>query len=151
MPISTRTTDILNDVYNLTLNSLATYIVAAEPYVATGQEIILENIQDIAKDNAVLAKEIAGCMRSLDAIPHSSSFNTRMSELNYLSINYLKTVLINELGLEHQQVEKFISECKEGSGLPKVTPESQDMMRVVAILEKTKSQMESSLMQLNSI
>jgi len=151
MPISTQTTDILNDVYNLTLNSLATYIVAAEPYVPKGQEVILENIQDIANDNAVLAKEIAGCMRSLDVMPYSTSFHTRMSELNYLSIGYLKNVLINELGAEHKQIEKFINECKERSGLPNVTPHSQDMVRVITILEKTKSKIESALMQLSSL
>ena len=149
--ISPQTADILNDIYNLTRNSLATYIVAAEPYVPGGQEAVLESIQDIANDNAVLAKEIAACMRSLDIMPYSTSFHTRMSELNYLSIDYLKNVLIKELGEEHKQIEKFISDCKEISGLPKVTPLSQDMVRVVAILEKTKSQMESALMRLNSL
>lgn len=149
--ISTQTADILNDVYNLTLNSLATYIVGAEPYVAKGQETILENIQDIAKDNAVLAKEIAGCMQSLDIMPHSTSFHTRMSELNYLSIDYLKNVLIHELDLERKHIEGFITECKAEDELPNVTPGNLDTLRVITILEKTKNKMESAMMQLSSL
>ncbi|MDR2338413.1 MAG: hypothetical protein LBE20_07245 [Deltaproteobacteria bacterium] len=134
--------DILNEVYNLNKNSLASYIVDAEPYVTNEQELVFKKIQQIAKEQSAFVQEILNCMQDLEVIPHSFSFPSQMSELNYLSMNYLKKVLLQELSVEQEQMLLFIEELKKEKLL--------SLQHPISLLEKAKNMLEQFAIELTA-
>jgi hypothetical protein len=126
--------DILNEVYNLNKNSLAGYIVGADPHIAGGQELVFDKIQKIAVEQSAFVQEILDCMQHFEIIPHSFSFPSGMCELNYLSISYLRNVLLNELNVERKQMLEFIEQFKDEG--------QEDSQKVVGLLEKAASMLE---------
>jgi hypothetical protein len=81
-------------------------------------------------------------MQDLEVIPHSFSFPSQMSELNYLSMNYLKKVLLHELSVEQEQTLLFIEELKKEKLLI--------LQRPISLLEKAKNMLEQFVIELTA-
>lgn len=103
--------DILNRAWNFRHNSLAAYILSAEPYVAGNQAQLLERVKAAAVEDSRLEGVLLEALSELQASPHGVPYEAYVSELNYLGIDYLSRVLreklqseLNRLQAERQQI-----------------------------------------------
>lgn len=89
--------DALNRIFMERYHSLAEYIVEASPFVAPGHERILERVKTIAAFDRAESERLASVIESLGAVPHVGPYPRRLAELNYLSIQYLRQYLCEQL------------------------------------------------------
>ena len=87
----------LNQAFALKYSSLAAYIAAAQPYVREQHAAVLSAIEDIAAEDANLRDRTAAVIEALEGIPRAQPYPEYVSELNYLDIIYLQTVLDKHL------------------------------------------------------
>jgi hypothetical protein len=95
-----RLIDILNRAWNFRHNSLAAYILSAEPYVAGNHARLLERVQGVAIEDARLEGALLEALSELEASPRGVPYEPFVSELNYLGIDYLTRVLREKLQAE---------------------------------------------------
>ncbi len=105
--------EILNSFYNLNYNSLSSYIIQACPFIPEGKELVFNTIENIARKQKEFSVRIVEQMEADDMLVTSFAYPITMSELNYLSIEYLHQVLLNELKAELKQNFAFIKELAE--------------------------------------
>ena len=90
----------LNRAYLFRHNSLAAYILKAEPFIAAGQEPLLVQIQEAARVDELVGANLAAAIEALGAAPHLAPPEPVFGEFNYLSIKYLSAILHERLGKE---------------------------------------------------
>ena len=90
--------DALGQALRFRQNSLAAYILQADPYVPAGQEELLSVVRGIADEDRVLAEKLDARIRE-KGIPLAVQGppGAWVTELNYLSIQYLVAVLKERL------------------------------------------------------
>ena len=101
---------LLNAAYNAKANSLAIYILTAEPYIAPGQESLLAFVSNIAKSDTELAEKLCQAITSLGGMAFQTTPDPFFAELNYLSIDYLANLLRTRMQAELQSFEAAASE-----------------------------------------
>jgi hypothetical protein len=102
--------ELLNDAFTWKYNSLAAYILAAEPYVPDSEESLRQAIAAIAEEDLRLRDEIAQVLEDLEAVVRIKPYDHMVSDLNYLSLEYLRGVLKEELGRQLAAYEQSESE-----------------------------------------
>ena len=102
--------ELLNDAYNAKANSLATYILTAEPYIAPGQEPFFDFVASIAKSDADIAAKLAQAIASLGGTAIHGTPDPFFAELNYLSIDYLASLLRTRMLSQLQTFETAASD-----------------------------------------
>ena len=95
-----------NRLLNARLNSLAAYILAAEPYIEPTDEGLLAAVTKIAQDDKYWAHEMLQLMDSLQLQPRVGTHDAELAELNYLSLRYLSNQLALKLDAEIQTLKE---------------------------------------------
>jgi|GEM_PF-6187748 len=111
----------LEQAFSWKHNSLAAYIVGAEPYVEPGEEETLKAVQSIAAEDQKTAVQIGQAIESLGGVPRIAPYEPSVAELNYLSISYLAEVLLEKLKKEllyYSEDPGALALTKVGSDLP---------------------------------
>lgn len=101
---------VLNQAYAWKHNSLAAYITQAAPFVDSGAESLLTEIQNIAEEDNSFAERLGRTIESFGESPHAPPHDASVSELNYLSIKYLAGHLC-------AQLEKQLAYLKQSQDL----------------------------------
>ena len=89
--------EVLNEAYAFKANSLASYVLSAEPYIGEGEEGLLKVISEISQRDLEMQKFLLEEIEGLEGVPRITPPDPFVSELNYLSISYLKTVIQGDL------------------------------------------------------
>ena len=92
--------DKLISLYQAKCHSLAQYISIAEPYYTSDQQPLINAISSIAQTETQHAAMLKNILDTNGIAYHTDSTDPIHTEYNYLSIDYLKTLLLNEL--KHQ-------------------------------------------------
>jgi len=98
---------VLNAAFSKRYHSLAQYIAEAKPYVPKGQEALQITIRQIAAEDRAEAERIADVIEGLEEIPQVEPYDPDIAKMNYLSIVYLKKILMAELEKELPWLEKM--------------------------------------------
>ena len=114
--------EILNRVFVRKYNSLAAYILQAQPYVSAESQTWLPLIEHIAEQDALARDELAATLQQLNQIPRLEPHPEMVSDLNYISLDYLVKVLAKDLQaqlLEYQSARQLCGDhpaagCLEG-------------------------------------
>ena len=94
----------LNEALSRKYQSLADYIVHAGPYVAPGRESLFEAIRSIVADDHRMADKLADQIEDFEGVPNPRFCQPDYASLNYLSLDYLAGLLIEEL---EQQIKLY--------------------------------------------
>ena len=97
---------LLQKLFDWKYNSLSAYIVEAEPYVSEGKEGLVEIMRDFAQDDQTLSDAASAAIRELGAIPHVNPHEQSIAELNYLSIEFLCSMLAKKLAEQEQELAR---------------------------------------------
>lgn len=100
---------VLNRLFVWKYNSLARYIVDARPYVTPGEESSLQIIQHQAACDQGFAEDTALLLERLGAIPRVEPYEEFVSDLNYLSLAYLITILREKLQQQLECIDNIIT------------------------------------------
>ncbi len=106
----------LNQAFSRKYNSLADYILSAQPYIKDGQETLLREIQNIAQEDAQARDELAQALEDLNAVPRITAHPHSVSDLAYLSLDYLGTVLAKDLEQQFKEYDSARQACAEEPG-----------------------------------
>lgn len=102
---------LLQEAFDNKHNSLAQYIIDAEPYIGDEKQIIFDKIKSIAQVDANECVQISELIQAYDSVPKVNPHPHFVSDLNYLSIDYLSKVLCQELTKEKLQYEEAKAKC----------------------------------------
>lgn len=97
----------LQTVFSWKYNSLAAYILAAEPFLQTGDEIWLERIKAAAAADKRAADAAVLLLEKFDAVPHVDPYPEKVAYFNYLALGYLRSVLVEEFQRQERELEKW--------------------------------------------
>ena len=90
----------LSQIFVWKHNSLAAYITQADPYIAADQNHLLSAVKSIADQDLLLARELDQVLADHGVPAGSPTHDHSLADLNYLSIDYLATVLLKKLQAE---------------------------------------------------
>ncbi|GAB4325598.1 MAG: hypothetical protein Kow0059_21700 [Candidatus Sumerlaeia bacterium] len=120
----------VNHLLNREANSLAAYVIEAEPFVAPGQSFALKELEQIARQESERAAELRRLMTQvLRTAPAENHFPPSVADLNYLSLPYLLDLLVRDKEQLCQEYEAFLAQM---SGLGEWT-EVQNTVRSCAV------------------
>ena len=125
---------LLQEIFDWKYNSLASYILQAEPYIPHGHEPLVDIIRIAAERDKAITDQTAAVIRNLRGVPHVNPPHQSLAELNFLSIDFLCTRLQAEL--EKQQKRLSLE-----SGQARQSPEVGNL--VSAVMEANNSLLES--------
>jgi bacterioferritin (cytochrome b1) len=97
---------ILNDAFADRFHSWAEYILEAGPYVGEEDAALRRTVERIAKADRAAAERLAHVIEGLDGIPQVPAYPHRIAELNYLSLDFLRNVLREELTRQLKTYER---------------------------------------------
>ena len=103
MVIDTHAVHSLNVLYTHKHNSLARYILDAEPYVTPREEPLLGVVAEIAREDEEQSIETVRMIESLGGVPQIVELDEDVASLNYLSLSYLVGVLRERLLQQREQ------------------------------------------------
>ena len=89
--------NILNRAFADRFHSLAEYILEAGPYIRDEDAALCRAIQRMAEYDRTVAERLADVIEELDGIPQVPAYKHAFTEMNYLSLHFLKNVLREEL------------------------------------------------------
>lgn len=115
-------------ILTLHVNSLARYILEAEPFVEAGDEKLRDDIRKIAAEDAAIGAELSKFMESLGLVPRVGPHDQRFGELNYLSLRYLASELKKQLTGELDLIKK----ASEFEGQAPILPKLRKMLETQA-------------------
>jgi bacterioferritin (cytochrome b1) len=92
-------------------NSFSEYITHSSPYVAAGQEGMLEVVARHAKEERECAVEIARLIVALGGVPETGLFDEGAADTNYLSITHLFRMLLVRREKDLRMTEERIRDC----------------------------------------
>jgi bacterioferritin (cytochrome b1) len=108
--------DALNQAFAKKYNSLAQYILDAEPYVEPGGEAALAQIRGIAASDRAMADRLAEVIERLEGIPQVGTYDPLVADLNYLALDYLTGVLAGDLERQVIEYETGLSASRSEPG-----------------------------------
>lgn len=103
---------ILNDVLARKLNSPASYVLEASPYVTDADRPILEAITALDEIAQGHAKEAAQIILALEGAPRGGSYDPTVADSNYLSVRYLLGQLLARLEQEIRLFDQYRARCE---------------------------------------
>jgi len=106
-----RAVEMLNGVLQRKMNSLATYLAEASPYVAKTDRPILEAIQELNASERLHAEEAARLILLFEGVPQSGIYDPSVVESNYLSVRYLLGPLLARLEDDIALFEEYRDQC----------------------------------------
>jgi len=112
MTLEERTVEMLNRLLQRKMNSLAAYLAEASPYVAEGDEPIVEAIKALHETERRHAAEAARLILSLEGVPQIGSFDPDVAESNYLSVRYLLGPLLARLESDIALFQQLHNQCE---------------------------------------
>jgi bacterioferritin (cytochrome b1) len=106
-----RAIEMLNEVLQRKLNSPATYMLEASPYVAEGDTAIVEAIEALRAADRQHAEEAARRILALEGAPYGGSYDASVADSNYLSVRYLLGQLLARLEADIALFEQYRDRC----------------------------------------
>lgn len=98
--------DILNQAFTDRYQSVAQYILDAQPYVGPEDAALLENIRAIAEFDRREAERLADLIESLEGIPQCLvPYGHDIAEMNYLALPFLAGILAGKLEQQANQYQ----------------------------------------------
>ena len=107
--------DALNAAFSRKYNSLARYILDAGPYVPAGMEAARGLIEEIAAADQQFAETLANTIEQAEGVPQVAIYKPEVANLNYLALDYLLKVLLEELRGQLADYERFLPLAEEAS------------------------------------
>lgn len=101
--------EALNAAFTQRYHSLAAYILSAQPFVEPGQESLLRVIREIAEYDRIEAEDIAETIETIGGIAQVVPYHHDVAELNYLSLTFLRNVLVQSLRKQLAGYEKRLA------------------------------------------
>ena len=123
----------LNHAFSLKYNSLAEYIVSANPHIAPGMEQHLACVKEIAEEDKKQRDEVSGVIEAFSAIPRIQPHSDEVGHLNYLSIDFLASFLSEKLMEQASLFELYAVQSHEW-------PLAQDLFHRLAEHTRTQQQ-----------
>ncbi len=109
-----KTVEILNDVMQRKVHSLAAYLAEASPYVPPQDRPIQEAIEAAAAAGRRQAAEAARLILKLEGVPQSGGFSPGVVESNYLCIRYLLPRVLQAVEQDLAVLEQYHAQCTDG-------------------------------------
>lgn len=109
--------EVLEQALTWKRNSLAAYILSAQPYVAPGEEALLAKVQQLADEDERLATEVARMIERLGEVPVAGTHEIVVGEYNYLGLGFLAGKLREQLERERQYYERMLREGQFPAGV----------------------------------
>ena len=97
---------ILNCAFADRFHSMAAYILESGAYASGNDEALRRTIAKIAEYDRETAQRIADTIEDLEGIPQAPAYRHIFAEMNYLSLDYLKTTLREELTRQRETYER---------------------------------------------
>jgi len=105
---------ILNTAFADRYHSWAEYILEAGSHIREEDASLRRTIEQIAASDRAAAERLADVIESLDGIPQAPPYAHQVAELNYLSLDFLRNALRDELSRQVTDYERqwpLIEQC----------------------------------------
>jgi bacterioferritin (cytochrome b1) len=102
----------LNQIFSERYHSIAQQILVAEPNMKAGDEVLLEDVRQVAQFDKAEAERLIHVIDELGGVPKAQPFSPEISEMNYVSIDHLHALLCASLRRELDRCEVFIAEAE---------------------------------------
>jgi len=89
--------EVLNIAFGDRYHSIAQYLLDAHPYARENERDLLARIRQIADYDRLEAERLATIIEELDGIPQVHVFDHAIVEFNYLSLTFLRQILVDRL------------------------------------------------------
>jgi len=106
-----RAIELMNDVLQRKMNSPASYVLQASPYVTEDDRPVLAEIEALAATTRRHAEEAARRILALEGVPFGGSYDPKVADANYLSVRYLLKQLIAWLGQDIALETRYRDAC----------------------------------------
>jgi bacterioferritin (cytochrome b1) len=103
----------LNALLGREYNSLIRYIRDANPYVPQERASALPLLDRIIAGEGRHAEQLGNLIIQLDGIPQPAPYDVSIADINYLSLDYLADMMINEKHDLVQQYERLIAQTSD--------------------------------------
>lgn len=103
---------ILNRAFADRFHSMAAYILESGAYVSGNDEALHRTIAQTAEYDRETAQRIADVIEDLEGIPQAPAYRHIFAEMNYLSLDYLKTTLREELIRQRETCERQLPQVQ---------------------------------------
>ena len=97
---------ILGRAFADRFHSMAAYILESGTYIREEDEPLRRKIERIAECDRAAAERIADVIEDLEGIPQVPAYKHGFPEMNYLSLDFLKNVLREELSKQLGRYER---------------------------------------------
>ena len=87
----------LNGVLSCKLQSLASYIFDATPYIIERDFQLWDKLKEIAKRGEEVSRDVAQAIRDLEAPPTPGMRDVSIADINYLSLAYLAPMILKSM------------------------------------------------------
>jgi len=104
--------EMLNELLRRKINSLASYVLDASPYVAAEDRPIMEAVGALSARARRHAQEAARLVLSLEGVPGRETPEPSIVECNYLSLRYLLGLLLERLDEDIAVWRRFRDQCQ---------------------------------------
>lgn len=112
-----KSTEVLNQIFAWKHNSLAAYITQAEPYIPAGKEPLFAAVREIAAQDREIADSLGRAIEELGQAARIPAYSQSVADLNYLSIDYLASRLLETLKEQASYVQRNIEASPALAGI----------------------------------
>jgi bacterioferritin (cytochrome b1) len=103
----------LNALLSKEYNSLIRYIRDANPYVPQERASALPLLDQIIAGERRHAEQLGNLIIQLDGIPQPAPYDISIADINYLSLDYLAEMMLNEKQGLVQEYERLIAQTTD--------------------------------------